>query len=139
LPVLTELADQLQQTVSLLVREGQDAVALAVVEPRNLAYRISFSEGSRHPLNRGAAGHAISSCAAPTCQDPDPVRQAREKGYALTYGEVEPNMFGLAAPIQGKAWASAACVNLITNRKELAESAVPAITAAADRIASRLA
>lgn len=139
LPVLTELADHLQQTVSLLVKEGPDAVALAVVEPRNLTYRISFSEGSRHPLNRGAAGHAISSCAPPTKHDSEPVREARAKGYSLTYGEVEPNMFGLAAPIQGEAWGSAACINLITTRKELAESAIPAIIEAATRIASRLA
>lgn len=139
LPVLTELADHLQQTVSLLVKEGPDAVALAVVEPRNLTYRISFTEGSRHPLNRGAAGHAISSCASPTEHDSEPVREARAKGYSLTYGEVEPNMFGLAAPIQGEAWEGAACVNLITTRKELAESAIPAIIEAAARIASRLA
>jgi hypothetical protein len=48
-------------------------------------------------------------------------------------------MFGLAAPIQGEAWGSAACINLITTRKELAESAIPAIIEAATRIASRLA
>jgi DNA-binding IclR family transcriptional regulator len=139
LPVLTELAAELQQTVSLLVKEGPDAVALAVVEPRNLTYRISFSEGSRHPLNRGAAGHAISSCAAPTEHDAEPVREARAKGYSLTYGEVEPNMFGLAAPIKGESWGGAACVNLITTRKELAENAIPAIIEAASRIAGRLA
>jgi hypothetical protein len=48
-------------------------------------------------------------------------------------------MFGLAAPIQGESVGSAACVNLITTRKELAESAIPAIIEAAARIANRLA
>ncbi|WP_458112086.1 helix-turn-helix domain-containing protein [Arthrobacter sp. R1-13] len=139
LPVLTEVAEQLQQTVALLVKEGGEAVALAVVEPRNVTYRISFSEGSRHPLNRGAAGHAISSCRPPAEHDSEAVREARSQGYSLTYGEVEPNMFGLAAPIQGESWESAACINLITTRRELAESAIPVLIEAAARIASRLA
>nr|WP_218063048.1 helix-turn-helix domain-containing protein [Arthrobacter sp. SDTb3-6] len=139
MPVLAELANELGQTVSLIVQEGPDAVALAVVEPRNRTYRISFAEGSRHPLNLGAAGHAISSCLPPSPLDPEGVRLARANGYSLTYGEVEPNMYGLAAPLRGVAWESPACVNLITTRKELAESATGAVMAAAARISSRMA
>ena len=138
MPILADVANELQQTVSLLVQEGAEAVALAVVEPQNRAYRISFMEGSRHPLNLGAAGHAISSCAPASEYDPEQVRSVRRDGYSLTYGEVEPHMYGLAAPICGTGGEGGACVNLITTRKELAESAAPAIIAAAGRIAERL-
>jgi DNA-binding IclR family transcriptional regulator len=139
MPVLGELANELEQTVSLLIQEGSEAVALAVVEPRNRTYSISFAEGSRHPLNLGAAGHAISSCLPPSPAEGEAVRRARADGYSLTYGEVEPNMYGLAAPIGGVSWESPACINLITTRKELAESAIEAVVAAAARISARLA
>lgn len=139
MPILTKLASELQQTVSLIVQEGTDAVALAVVEPKNQQYRISFTEGSRQSLNLGAAGHAISSCHPPLASDPEPVKAARAKGYSSTYGEVEPNMYGLAAPIVGDSWNMPACINVITNRPELIESATPAVVAAAALIAAQLA
>jgi DNA-binding IclR family transcriptional regulator len=139
LPVLSDVANELQSTLSVLVKEGPDAVALAVVEPRMAAYHVSFAQGSRHPVDRGAAGHAIQAWYPPSDTDSETVREARAKGYAITYGEVEPNMYGLAAPIRGESLEVPACINLITTRKELAEGAGPAIIAAAKRISSRLA
>lgn len=140
LPVLHDVANDLSSTVSLLVREGGEAVALAVVEPRGLSYHVSFAQGSRHPLNRGAAGLAIQASQSPTPAESDDVRNARTNGYAITFGEVEPNMYGLAAPIKGPgADVVGACINLITTRKEVAEGAVKAIIAAAERISGRLA
>ncbi|MBO1268274.1 IclR family transcriptional regulator [Arthrobacter cavernae] len=139
IPVLTDIAGELGSTVSLLIREGGEAVALAVVEPRGLSYHISFAEGSRHPLHRGAAGLAIQASYPPSSTETDAVRTTRQNGYAITFGEVEPNMYGLAAPIKGAGPDTAACINLITTRKELAESSVPAIIAAAERISGRLA
>jgi DNA-binding IclR family transcriptional regulator len=138
LPVLSDVANELSSTVSLLVREGPDAVALAVVEPRMATYHVSFAQGSRHPVDRGAAGHAIQAWYPPSDADTEAVREARAKGYAFTYGEVEPNMYGLAAPIRGESLEAPACINLITTRRELAESATGTVLAAAARIASRL-
>jgi DNA-binding IclR family transcriptional regulator len=139
LPVLGQVANELGSTVSLLVREGQDAVALAVVEPQNTGYRVSFAEGSRHPLDRGAAGHAILASYPPDPSDSEDVRRTRDSGYSITFGEVEPGMFGLAAPLRGTSTDAPACLNLITTRRELAESAGPEIIAAAARISARLA
>ena len=139
LPVLHDVANDLSSTVSLLIREGAEAVALAVVEPRGPSYHVSFAQGSRHPLNRGAAGVAIQASQPPTPSEPENVRTARTDGYAITFGEVEPNMYGLAAPIKSPAPEIAACINLITTRKEVAEGAVKAIIAAAERISGRLA
>ncbi|MFD1210844.1 IclR family transcriptional regulator [Arthrobacter sp. GCM10027362] len=137
LPVLEEVANDLQATVSLLVQEGPDAVALAVSEPRGTSYHIAFTEGSRHPLGQGAAGRALLAWHSPSDRDPEEIRTAREQGFATTFGEVEPGAYGVAAPIAGTD--APACINLITNRKELAEGAAEAIVAAAARIASRLA
>lgn len=139
LPVLHDVANDLSSTVSLLVREGGEAVALAVVEPRGPSYHVSFAQGSRHPLNRGAAGLAIQASQPPASAESEDVRRARANGYAITFGEVEPNMYGLAAPIKGPEPGVAACLNLITTRKEIAEGAVGAIIAAAERISGRLA
>ncbi|MCG2621111.1 helix-turn-helix domain-containing protein [Arthrobacter sp. I2-34] len=137
LPVLADVARELQSTVSVLIQEGPDAVALAVVEPTGVGYHIAFAQGSRHPLERGAAGLAIRACYPPSDHDPEDLRLARDRGYAVTYAEVEPGMYGLAAPITGGG--APACINLITNRRELVEGAGNTIIAAAARISSRLA
>src|SRR6201988_3787374 len=62
LPTLRALADDLGTTVSLLVAEGDQQVAVAVIVPSHVAYQLSFHEGSRYPLNRGAAGIALLAC-----------------------------------------------------------------------------
>ena len=139
LPVLHHMANDLASTVSLLIREGGDAVALAVVEPRGVDYHISFAEGSRHSIHRGAAGLAILASYPPSPSDSEAVEATRRNGYAVTFGEVEPSMYGLAAPIKGASPGLAACINLITTRKQLAESSVASIIAAAERISGRLA
>lgn len=137
LPVLDEVANSLQATVSLLVQEGHDAVALAVSEPRGTSYHIAFTQGSRHPLGRGAAGRALLAWHPALDRESEDIRQTREQGFAMTFGEVEPGAYGVAAPIPGTD--SPACINLITNRRELAEGATEAIIAAAARISARLA
>lgn len=138
LPVLTDVANRVGSTVSLLVREGSDAVALAVVEPTSLGYHVSFAQGSRHPLDRGAAGHAIRACYPASPSDSESVHLARERGYAITFGEVEPGMFGLAAPIPQSSPETAACINLITTRQDQAEAAAQDILDAARLIADAL-
>ena len=65
LPLLVELADSLGATASLLVPENDEAVALLVVSPRGTRYHIAFSTGSRHPLDRGAAGRALTAALPP--------------------------------------------------------------------------
>src|SRR5690625_2216727 len=55
LPTLRTLADELGTTVSLLVAEGDEQVAVAVIVPTQVGYQLAFHEGSRHPLSLGAA------------------------------------------------------------------------------------
>ena len=137
LPVLQGLANQLRTTVTLFVREGTYATALAVVESPMQNFRMSFGAGWRHPLDRGAAGHAISSLEAPSPSDSDAVREARRQGYSLTFSEVEPNLYGLAVPIRYGPDA-ACCINLVSNREDVMEASLPVVVAAADRIVADL-
>ena len=100
LPVLQGLADELGTTVSLLVAEGEQQVAVAVIVPTVVAYQLAFHEGSRHPLSRGAAGAALLSAMPPQPDERELVTRAREQGWVITHGEIEPHTFGLAVPVR---------------------------------------
>ena len=65
---LRGLADELGTTVSLLVAEGDQQVAIAVIVPTNVFYQLSFHEGSRHPLEREPPGSPCSP-ACPRAQE----------------------------------------------------------------------
>ena len=137
-PVMRELAAELGATVSLLVLEGQEAVALSVVEPPGASYVLSFKTGSRHPLGRGSAGVALLAAGPADDHERDAVSEARARGYASTFGEVEPGAYGVAVPLPPRAGLPATCLNLITHRADVAETAAPALVAAAERIAQTL-
>lgn len=138
-PVLRELAAELSATVSLLVTEGDEAVALAVIEPPGSGYVLSFRSGSRHPLGRGSAGVALLAAASASPSEPSNVRKARSQGFAATFGEVEPGAYGVAVPLGAAVGIPAACINLITYRPEVAEAAPQLLMAAAARISAALA
>ena len=70
-PILRGLADELGTTVSLLVAEGDQQVAVAVIVPTQVAYQFAFHEGSRYPLDRGAAGIALLASLAPRPDERD--------------------------------------------------------------------
>ena len=100
LPTLRELADDLGTTVSLLVAEGDQQVAIAVIVPTHVSYQLSFHEGSRYPLDRGAAGIALLASMPPQPGERELVTKAREQGWVITHGEIEPSTYGLAVPVQ---------------------------------------
>src|SRR5699024_3982722 len=77
IPHLHRAAEKLEATVALLVREGNTAVALAVVPPTSGNYHITFSEGAYHPLSKGAAGVALRAAEAPVSGDSEQVVVAR--------------------------------------------------------------
>ncbi|TYL49718.1 helix-turn-helix domain-containing protein [Nocardioides sp. BGMRC 2183] len=137
-PVLRDLAAELNATVALLVIEGQEAVALSVVEPPRATYLISFRTGGHHPLGRGSAGVALLAALPPRPGEPEAVAESRERGYASTFGEVEPGAYGVAVPLPSTPGMPTACINLITHRAELAESAPPALLAAAETLHAAL-
>ncbi|MDP9822765.1 IclR family transcriptional regulator [Nocardioides massiliensis] len=138
-PAMRDLAVELNATVSLLVTEGPEAVALAVIEPPSSGYVLSFRTGSRHPLERGSAGLALLAAGPARAGEPEAVTAVREQGYASTFGEVEPGAYGVAVPLEPSDGIPTACLNLITYRPEIAESAPPLLVDAAKRVAAALA
>ncbi|GGM56112.1 transcriptional regulator [Micromonospora sonchi] len=139
LPVLRELADTLECTLSLIVAEGEEAVAVAVIEPTTTVYHLAFRTGSRHRLDRGAAGLALRAAGPRRSGEAPEVTLARQRGYASTYGQVEPGAYGLAVPLRQPPSVPAACINLITYRADLIDSSIEPMRQAAERISTALA
>jgi DNA-binding IclR family transcriptional regulator len=88
-PVLRRLCEQVGATAHLTVAEGGEAVAVAVVEPTRTTFHVAYRPGSRHPLERGAAGRAILA------------GQRGETGWASSAGELQSGAYGVAAPVPG--------------------------------------
>jgi DNA-binding IclR family transcriptional regulator len=90
-PVLRELAEDVGATAHLTVADGDQATAVAVVEPSWTSVHVAYRVGSRHPLDRGAAGRAILAAR----------RSAPSDRYVYTEGELQPGARGIAAPVPG--------------------------------------
>lgn len=138
LPTLRALADELGTTVSLLVAEGDQQVAVAVIVPTQVAYQLAFHEGSRYPLNRGAAGIALLASLPPRPGERDLVARAREQGWVVTHGEIEPNTYGLAVPVHREPPSPPTCINLISHREDVVMRGKDAVLKAAKELSATL-
>jgi DNA-binding IclR family transcriptional regulator len=138
LPTLRAVADELGTTVSLLVAEGDQQVAIAVIVPSHVSYQLSFHEGSRYPLDRGAAGIALLASMPPRPGERDLVTKAREQGWVMTHGEIEPNTYGLAVPVRRPAPSPHTCINLISHREDVVIRGRDSVIEAAERLSSIL-
>lgn len=98
-PILQRLADLVGATTHLTVAEGDQAVALMVIEPRTATFHVSYRVGTRRPLSRGASGIAILSARPPAPAESPETAQARRQGWALSRGHLESGTMGVAAPI----------------------------------------
>ncbi|NLT30606.1 MAG: helix-turn-helix domain-containing protein [Propionibacterium sp.] len=94
--VLADLAGFSGATCFVAVADGDQCVVVSTAEPDDLVIRVGYRVGSRHSLNTGAAGIAILALRPPAEDDSDDVRAARERGYALTRGQLEPGAVGVA-------------------------------------------
>ncbi|MBB2991932.1 DNA-binding IclR family transcriptional regulator [Mycolicibacterium iranicum] len=137
-PTLRGLADELGTTVSLLVAEGDQQVAVAVMVPSNVYYQLAFHEGSRYPLDRGAAGIALLASMPPRPGERDLVRQARQQGWVITHGEVEPNTYGLAVPVRRRPPSPPTCINLISHREDVVLDGRDSVIKAANELSAIL-
>ena len=138
LPTLRALADDLGTTVSLLVAEGDQQVAVAVIVPTQVAYQLAFHEGSRYPLDRGAAGIALLASMPPRAQERDLVVAAREQEWVVTHGEIEPNTYGLAVPVHRLPPSPPTCINLISHREDVVMRGKEAVIKAAEELSALL-
>lgn len=88
-PVLRRLAEDLGATAHLTVVDGGEALAVSVVEPSWTDFHVAYRVGSRHPLDRGAAGRAILA------------GRGGRAGFVTSDGELQPGAHGVAAPLPG--------------------------------------
>jgi DNA-binding IclR family transcriptional regulator len=91
-PALRALAERVGATAHLTMLDGAEALAVAVVEPSWTDYHVAYRVGSRHPLDRGAAGRAILAARHADGGSPS---------YVVTVGELQPGAHGVAAPVLG--------------------------------------
>lgn len=139
-PIMRELAEELESTIALLVREGEEVVAVTVVTPTTALYHLAFRTGSRHPLGRGSAGICLLAALPARPGEREAVTRARAQGFAVSKGEVEPGAHGLAVLLHQPGEPSpVACINLITYRDDVMARAVPSMLAGAARIDALLA
>jgi len=119
-PVMRELMERTEETVTLSYRVNTERVYVAQVESAQ-PVRMTVSVGMRAPLYAGASGRAILAAMSKddldeyletvelrpltgtTLLDPaslrDVIEEARELGYAVSFGERDPWAAAAAAPI----------------------------------------
>lgn len=100
-PVLRGLADATGLTSFLSVGEEDECVVVLVEEAssRGGGLRVSYQEGTRHPMNQGAPGLAILANRPPSWDDLQGVVEARAMGYSLTQGELQRGAAGVSVGI----------------------------------------
>jgi DNA-binding IclR family transcriptional regulator len=138
MPIMRELAEELESTLVLLVREGEEVVGIATAAPTKGAYHLAFRTGSRHPLGRGSAGICLLSALPARPGERPEVTRARTQGFSVSRGEVEPGAHGLAVLIHQGAETPSACLNLITHRDDIMAAAAPIMLDGAARISALL-
>src|SRR6476469_7059336 len=139
MPIMRELAEELESTLVLLVREGEEVVGIAVAAPTKGTYHLAFRTGSRHPLGRGSAGICLLAALPPRPGARPEGTRALPQGFSVSKGEVEPGAHGMAVLIHQGAEVPHACLNLITYRDDVMARAAPVMLEGAARISALLA
>ena len=124
-PALRRLAEQVGATAHLTIAEGTEAVALIVVEPSWTALHVAYRTGSRHSLERGAAGRAILA------------GRRGETGWVTSAGELQPGAHGVAAPVP-RVTGPECSVGVVTIGPLDPNTVGPAVVAAAASVAAAL-
>ena len=136
LPIMREVADEVGCTACLFVAEADEAVSVALVEPATSSSHLRFKAGMRTPVDRGSAGYALLAARPAVPGEPAGATQARERGYAVSHGEVEIDGYGVAAAIPQ--FHPPACLNMITYREDQAKAAEKVIVNAAEVVGRAL-
>jgi len=124
LPELSAIANELGMTCFLAVRDADECITLASVEPRHAVASVAQRPGARHPITVGAPSKAIltqlpnadwPSDASPALRAE--VESTRERGYATSHDEVIPTVQSIAVPLalRGQRPAAIAVVHVATS------------------------
>lgn len=133
-PVLEHLAETLNVSACLFVEDGDEVVAVQVVEPQTDRVRLTFKIGSRHPIDLGSAAYAIAAVYDERPDERPEVGVARRDGFSRSHGEVEPGAFGVSVPVDLSVAGIAACVHVLSFQESLSDNAVPYVLEAAREI-----
>jgi len=132
---LEALAQRLNETVVLTLRQAGEGVSVAQVVAPDRMVRVEYPPGFRHPLHVAAGGRAILAAlddatrASETNRAPDPaalltmLSRARKRGYAVSVNELQQGVAGLAAPVLGPGGLAVASVGVIVPVERFTESA----------------
>jgi DNA-binding IclR family transcriptional regulator len=148
-PVLRKLADRALATAHLTVVVDDEAVAVAVVEPARTNLHVAYRVGTRHPLDRGAAGRAIldlrrsqgttrsrtdTTSRGSAQKTVASAREAAPAAWVLSEGELQSDARGLAAPLRGTSGLEAS-VGVVCLSELDAERVGPLVVQAATELA----
>ncbi len=158
LPEMERLRDQLDETVTLYIRDGRERVRVQAVESRQTIRRVA-PIGARMPLYVGASGKILTAYADPSTRDyiladpnwPENIDQEqfvrnlhtiKKQGYATSIEEREVGTAAISAPIlnrQGECVAALA-VSGPSSRLTLEKmkQIAPQVLEAADRMGKML-
>jgi DNA-binding IclR family transcriptional regulator len=126
-PVLRRLAEDVGATAHVTVADGDEALAVAVVEPSWTAFHVGYRVGARHSASRGAAGRAIALGRG----DPG----ARD--WVVSTGELQPGAHGVAAPVRDVPGMQAS-VGVVALEALDADAVGPVVVTAAAALSRRL-
>ena len=93
LPFLRKLAESVAATAHLTLVEGNEALAVAVVEPSRSEVPLAYRVGSRAPVDRGVAGRAAVATRTSG--------RALEPGWVISGGDPAQGGYAVAAPVLG--------------------------------------
>lgn len=109
-PFMVSLNEKWNEDIHLFVPDGNSKLCIETVDSTRELRQV-IRVGSRHDLLRGAAGKVILSYMTPeernkVLGEREPEERTyehiRERGYALSMGEREEGLWGLASPILDK-------------------------------------
>jgi DNA-binding IclR family transcriptional regulator len=146
-PVMRALREQAGETVLLARRSGEMAVCLAI-EESDQPVRTSLPVGHLLPLNAGGPALVLLAWAPPevvdrvlasglarfttaTVTDPAAIRErlavVRDHGFAISRGEFESGVVGVAAPVGNVAGEVVAAIGVIGLTRRMPDERIPAL------------
>ncbi|MGH3633173.1 MAG: IclR family transcriptional regulator [Mycobacterium sp.] len=159
LPTMRSLAASVNETVLLTRRSGRFVVCLDLVEAAH-AVRLSYERGHVLPINAGAAAEVLLAWApadevtrvltaaplerftAKTLTDPSQLQerlaQIRKDGVAVSRGELDEEILGVAAPIHDAKGSVIAAVSVAALASRVPRAELNAVKLAVKNAASTI-
>lgn len=158
LPVMEELSARLGRTILLTKRSGTSVVCVERVSASG-AVQLSYERGQVLPVNAGASAlallawtpedevHRIALAGLPRLTEHSVtdvesldarLAHIRELGYAVSRGELDPDVLGVAAPIVADGGRVAAALSATSLSHRTPDDQVPSLAAAVVEAARRI-